>query len=88
MFYPCQVQNLAKPARPLSGCVFLRRSSKHGWVAKAYPQTSSNYSQPDILSSLSTDSFFDDDFEEESVEKLGSLLSCDKLGVDTKVITK
>lgn len=65
----------------------MRRSSKHGWVAKAYPQANSSSSQPDLLSSESLDSFFDDDFEEEeSVEQLGTLLSCNTLGVEeTKV---
>ena len=61
-------------------------------MAKAYPQAGSSHSQPDLLgsdidliSSGSLDSFFDDDFEEENEEKLGSLLSCNTLGVESKV---
>jgi len=70
----------------------MRQSSKHGWVAKAYSQAGSSHSQPDLLgsdvdllSSGSMDSFFDDDFEEETEEKLGNLLSCNTLGVESKV---
>ena len=91
----CMTQHPQRPqsgARPLSGRVFMRRSAKHGWTAKAYPQLNSSHSQPDLLgsetdlvSTASLDSFFDDDFEEESEEKLGSLLSCNTLGVETKV---
>ena len=70
----------------------MRRSSKHGWVAKAYPQGSSlsqtNLDVPqrsgadDNLRSESLDSFFDDDFEDEG--KLGNLLACNTLGVEKK----
>ncbi len=68
--------------RPLSGNVFMRHSSKHGWVAKAYPEYSSIDSNSDLKSG-SLDSFFDDEFEEE--EKLVDMLSCNTLGVEKKV---
>lgn len=72
----------------------MRHSSKHGWVAKAYPQLQSSSSQPNLdldegtgsLSCESFDSFFDDEFEEEgNPEKLGNLLACNALGVEKKV---
>ena len=74
----------------------MRCSSKHGWVAKAYPETQSSSSQPnldnysdDMLQSESLDSFFDDEFEEEDeVGKLGNLLSCNTLGVEARVWTQ
>ena len=75
--------------RPLSGNVFMWRSSKHGWVAKAYPDSRQKnwdieeFPSSSNLESESLDSFFDDDFEEQ--EKLGNLLSCNTLGVETKV---
>ena len=77
--------------RPLSGNVFLRNSAKHGWVAKAYPSPSrTSSSQPNLEDFLtdsceSFDSFFDDEFEKE--EKLDNLLSCNTLGVESKVHT-
>lgn len=68
----------------------MRNSSKRGWVAKAYPSGSHNSSsQPNLDADFFTescesfDSFFDDEFEEQ--EKLGNLLSCNTLGVETKV---
>lgn len=70
----------------------MRHSSKHGWVAKAYPEVHRSSSQTDIeeftddLNSNSFDSFFDDEFEEEGrVEKLGNLLACNTFGVEKKV---
>lgn len=73
----------------------MRRSLKHGWVAKAYPQLQSSSSQQDldqeeftegVDSAESFDSFFDDEFEEEGeTEKLGNLLACNTLGVEKKV---
>ena len=72
----------------------MRHSSKHGWVAKAYPDLQSSSSQPSLenfsrnkLESDSLDSFFDDDFEEQEVEDLGNLLACNTLGVEKKVFT-
>lgn len=68
----------------------MRHSSKHGWVAKAYPDLQSSSSQPNLedfstnkLESESLDSFFDDDFE---VEDLGNLLACNTLGVEKKAL--
>ena len=76
--------------RPLSGRVFMRRSSERGWIAKAYPDAYRASSQlelemmEDDLSDC--DSFFDDDFDTETKdEKLGLLLSCNTLGVESKV---
>jgi hypothetical protein len=72
--------------------VFLRHSSKHGWVAKAYPDPPSSFSQTNLikeaftddrLHSESLDSFFDDEFEEEG--SLDNLLACNTLGVEKKV---
>ncbi len=63
-------------------------------MAKAYPDVKASSSQPNLdgdfgsgfLDSESLDSFFDDEFEDnEEVEKLGNLLSCNNLGVETKV---
>ena len=71
----------------------MRRTADHGWIAKAYKnEPTSGHSQTDIdlfddLSDCeSLDSFFDDDFDAQtSEEKLGNLLSCNTLGVDSKV---
>lgn len=73
----------------------MRRSSTRGWVAKAYPEQQSSSSQPNLdlehftssqLESESLDSFFDDEYEEQDQdEKLGLLLSCNTLGVESKV---
>lgn len=73
----------------------MRRSSKRGWVAKAYPEQQSSSSQPNLdlelftgsrLDSESLDSFFDDEFEDQNQgEKLGLLLCCNTLGVESKV---
>ena len=77
--------------RPLSGRVFMRRSSERGWIAKAYPdayqaisQTELEIMEDDDLSDC--DSFFDDDFDTDTRdEKLGLLLSCNTLGVESRV---
>ena len=68
----------------------MRRSSERGWIAKAYPdafqatsQTELELMEDDISD---CDSFFDDDFDMETKdEKLGMLLSCNTLGVESKV---
>ena len=72
----------------------MRRTSERGWVAKAYPEDRTN-SQTDVnlfddLSDCeSLDSFFDDEFDiEEQEEKLGNLLSCNTLGVESRVSIK
>lgn len=68
----------------------MRRSSERGWIAKAYPDVYQATSQleldlvEDDISDC--DSFFDDDFDMETKdEKLGMLLSCNTLGVESKV---
>ena len=72
----------------------MRRTTDHGWVAKAYNVSEPlwTHSQPeldlfdDISDCESLDSFFDEDFEEQtSEEKLGNLLCCNTLGVESKV---
>ena len=75
----------------------MRRSSKRGWVAKAYPDQNSSFSQPNLelepltgsrLDSESLDSFFDDEFEDQNQgSNLGLFLSCNTLGVESKVST-
>jgi len=75
--------------RPLSGRVFMRRTTERGWVAKAYPDPPS-LTELDIFDDLSTtsslDSFFDDDFDTcQQDEKLQNLLTCNTLGVESKV---
>ena len=79
--------------RPLSGRVFMRRTAERGWIAKAYPDARGSSSQRDFeifdddFSDMeSLDSFFDDDFDmEHQDEKLQNLLSCNTLGVESKV---
>ena len=76
--------------RPLSGRVFMRRTSERGWIAKAYPdagmRTTSQLELEDEEDFSDCDSFFDDDFDVETKdEKLGLLLSCNTLGVESKV---
>ena len=68
------------------------RRMEHGWVAKHYPESSPT-SQTDLNNELedlsdceSLDSFFDDDFDtQENSEKLSNLLSCNTLGVESRV---
>ncbi len=73
----------------------MRRTNDHGWVAKAYNVSEQMGVQSqleldmfdDLSDGGSLDSFFDDDFDEQtSEEKLGPLLSCNTLGVEAKVI--
>ena len=75
--------------RPLSARVFMRRTSQRGWVAKAYPDPPSLTEldiEDDLSTSSSTDSFFDDDFDTcHQEEKLQNLLTCNTLGVESKV---
>ena len=68
----------------------MRRSSERGWIAKAYPDAYQATSQTElelVEDDISDcDSFFDDDFDIETKdEKLGMLLSCNTLGVESKV---
>ena len=67
----------------------MRRTSERGWIAKAYPDAhrTTSQSELDITDDLSDcDSFFDDDFDTETQnDKLGLLLSCNTLGVESKV---
>ena len=67
------------------------RRMEHGWVAKHYPTD-----QPTSLTNISDDlddsdgesldSFFDEEFDDrEENEKLRDLLSCNTLGVESKV---
>ncbi len=78
--------------RPLSGRVFMRRTVERGWVAKAYPDAhASSQLDLDLYDDLSDveslDSFFDDDFDtEQQEEKIQNLLSCNTLGVESKVV--
>ena len=85
------IQRPCSAIRPLSGRVFMRRM-EHGWVAKHYPesgptsQTDLNEELEDLSDCDSLDSFFDDDFDsQENSEKLTNLLSCNTLGVGSKV---
>ena len=68
----------------------MRRTSERGWIAKAYPdagyRTTSQLELEDTDDFSDCDSFFDDDFDSETKdEKLGVLLSCNTLGVESKV---
>lgn len=73
----------------------MRRTADHGWIAKAYTIGSTDdHSKPhlnlfeDLSDCESLDSFFDDDFDTQTSEqKLGNILSCNTLGVDSKVKT-
>lgn len=93
----CKCPYLQRPkssVRPLSGKVYMRRTNDHGWVAKAYNVSEQmrveSQSELNLFDDLSDDgsldSFFDDDFNvQTSEEKLGTLLSCNTLGVEAKV---
>ncbi|XP_019857997.1 PREDICTED: protein qua-1-like [Amphimedon queenslandica] len=79
--------------RPLSGKVVMRRTVKRGWTAKAIPPGGGNASlidleeEDELLGSEkgSLDSFFDDDFEDQTKEEaLGKMLFCNTLGVESK----
>ena len=67
------------------------RRMEHGWVAKHYPQTELPSSRTDLNDDTgsdcdSLDSFFDEEFDDrEESERLGDLLSCNTLGVESKV---
>lgn len=70
----------------------MRRTADHGWIAKAYTNEPTSQTDLDLFDDLSDceslDSFFDDDFDAQTSEqKLGNLLSCNTLGVDSKVLT-
>ena len=75
--------------RPLSGRIFMRRTAEKGWVAKAYPKPLSQTDlelMDDLSDCDSLDSFFNDDFElGPEQDKLQNLLSCNTLGVESKV---
>ena len=78
--------------RPLSGKVFIRRTVKRGWVAKSVndPPPGSGVwdleEEDDLSDTGSLDSFFDDDFDQDTKEEaLGKFLSCNTLGVESKV---
>ena len=79
----------SRTVRPLSARVFMRHTSQRGWVAKAYPDPPSLTEldiEDDLSTSSSTDSFFDDDFDTcHQEEKLQNLLTCNTLGVESKV---
>lgn len=72
----------------------MRRTVKNGWVAKAVDTTKGStvdlmeerggFDEEELLGSDagSLDSFFDDDFED---KELGDLLSCNTLGIESKV---
>ena len=83
--------SLARPksgtVRPLSSRVFIRRTVKNGWVAKGVDGSRVDLDdEDDEWDANSVDSFFDDDFEEhETEDALKDLLSCNTLGVDSKV---
>lgn len=85
------LQRPVSGVRPLSGRVFMRRTSERGWIAKAYPDAGyrlgSQTELEEVIDDISDcDSFFDDDFDTETRdEKLGPLLSCNTLGIDSKV---
>ena len=67
---------------------------EHGWVAKHYPRTDQpTISQTNLSDDLedgsdceSLDSFFNEEFDErEETERLGDLLLCNTLGVESRV---
>ena len=68
----------------------MRRTSERGWVAKAYPDPVSETELDlfeDLSATSSLDSFFDDDFDTgQQEEKLQNLLTCNTLGVESKVL--
>lgn len=71
------------------------RRMEHGWVAKHYPENdpssqtnlfNDDRDLEDLSDCESLDSFFDEEFDvRKDSEKLGSLLSCNTLGVESKV---
>lgn len=65
------------------------RRTDRGWVAKHYPEqpsTSNLELEGDLSDCESLDSFFNEDFDDqEHSEKLGNLLTCNTLGVESKV---
>ena len=65
------------------------RRKEQGWVAKYYPNQTSQTSldlDDDLSDCDSLDSFFDEDFDsQEQNEKLERLLTCNTLGVESKV---
>lgn len=68
----------------------MRRTAEKGWIAKAYPKEPTSQTDLGIWDDLSDcgsfDSFFDDDFDlEQPQEKLNNLLSCNTLGVESRV---
>lgn len=91
--YISLAQELELPAhssliRPLSGRIFMRRTVKNGWTARAIKGSlidlEEGGDEGEGSDTGSLDSFFDDDFEDSSIE-LGKLLSCNTLGVESKV---
>lgn len=71
--------------RPLSSRVYMRRTVKNGWVAKGIHEEEDE--DEDKLSNAgSLDSFFDDDFDNTPQSQvLEGFLSCNTLGVESKV---
>lgn len=74
----------------------MRRTVKKGWTAKAVRGGGANASLIDLeeedelvahgSETESIDSFFDDDFDDQTKEQaLGKMLSCNTLGVESKV---
>lgn len=65
------------------------RRTDRGWVAKHYPDHPSSHNlelEDDLSDCESLDSFFDEDFDDrQHSEKLGNLLTCNTLGVESKV---
>ena len=81
-----QPRNISRPLsgqiRPLSSRVYMRRTIKKGWVAKCIEDDD----EDEISDDGSLDSFFDDDFDDNTqTQALGQLLSCNTLGVESKV---
>ena len=73
---------LSGQIRPLSSRVYMRRTIKKGWVAKCIEDDD----EDEISDEGSLDSFFDDDFDDNTqTQALGQLLSCNTLGVESKV---
>lgn len=75
--------------RPLSSRVYMRRTVKNGWVAKGiHEEDEEEADNDDRLSDTgSLDSFFDDDFDNTPQSQvLEGFLSCNTLGVESKVI--
>ena len=69
--------------RPLSSRVYLRRTVKKGWIAKGIHEETE---EDELSSNGSLDSFFDDDFDDTPQSQvLEGFLSCNTLGVQSKV---